>query len=355
MANKTEEQKQESNAQEAVDVSQSLEMTLLLLLLGEIKSTLEKPENKSQSISNIRKGTEKEVNKYLPLLLASAGSVLSNNYKQIAEGLKGTAPKYTNTALKDTEKYFKKYIKSKGTNFVVGKGKKLPQYFTTFIEKEVQGVVDGTISMNDAIKKAIKELSDNGVSIIEYESGVKRNIDVFVRQQMLYAQRQSANEIREKYAEENGITIWEFDAHPNARPSHQKWQGKRFDTTGKYYPTKKQLNNDEDEDYGCKHIKYPVPDKDDPYMFTKEQLSNINTKPFEFNGKTYTGYEATQKQRLYERQIRALKREKKLNDEMGIVDETLEYRLKNKKKEYSQFCKAFGTYERIDRTTVYNK
>ena len=346
------EKKLESNTNEIVGLSQVLEIAIFLFIINEIKYTLNNPEKQSQSLSNIRKNTEKEVNNYLPLIISGVSVALKSNYDDVVKGLKGSIPKYSKTFEKETEDYFKKYMNTKGTNFIVGKGQKIPQYFTTFIEKEVKGVVDGSISVEDAIKKAVKELSDSGLKVVNYDSGVRRNIDVFVRQQMLYAQKQSAQDLRDRFAEENGITIFEFDAHPNARPTHQKWQGKRYDTTGKYYPTLEELTHGEHNDYGCKHRSYPVYDKEDKYMFTKDQLNNINTKPFEWNGKKYDGYEATQKQRLYERQIRALKRQKILNDELGIKDDSLEYRLNKKEKEYSRFCKAFGTYERKDRTNV---
>lgn len=346
----TEEQRQENNAQDTVNIAQALEFALLVLLLGEIKTTLESNENKAQSISNIRKGTEKAVSEYLPLLIASSYEVLKNNYNQTVKGFKGKKPSYKKP--KDTEEYFKKYIKSKGTNFVVGKGQKLPQYFTTFIEREAKGVVDGTISINDSIDKAIRELSDSGLSVIDYDTGIKRNVDVFVRQQMLYAQKQSTQDLVDKYMEENDITIGEFDAHSNARPSHQRWQGKRFDKTGKYYPTLFELTHGEHKDYGCKHHYKAVEDKDDPPMYTEEELKILNTEPFDWKGRRYTGFEATQRQRAYERQIRALKRKIKLNESMGIDNTKTNVLLKKKNKEYRQFCNKFGTYPRNDRTKV---
>lgn len=349
----TEEQKQEHNAQDTVSIVQALELALMVLLLGEIKTTLKNPQNKSQSIANIRKGTKKQVTKYLPLLIASSKSVLENNYRQITSDLKGKIPPSNyKKQLKETEDYFKKYINTKGTNFIVGKGQKLPQFFVNFINDEVKNIVDGTMSMNEVIEKAIKQLADNGLMIVNYDSGIRRNVDVFVRQQMLYAQKESTQDIRNQFAKDNGITIFEFDAHPNARPSHKLWQGKRYDTTGKYYPTLEELTHGEEKDYGCKHRAYPVWNKDDAYMFTKEQLKNLDTKPFTWDGKEYNGYDATQKQRLYERQIRRLKRNKALYEEIGSNTKMIDVAISRKRREYNSFCKKMGTYPRNDRLTV---
>lgn len=344
-----EDRKQENNAQDTVDIAQALDFALMVLLLGEIEKTLREPKNKDESINNIRKGIKLSVNKYLPLMIASANKVLKNNYSQITNDLKGNIPKYI--ANNDVEDYFKKYIKTKGTNFVIGK-QGIPQFFTNFIEQEVKSVVDGTATVEDAIKKAISNLAKNEIKIIDYDSGVTRNIDVWCRQQMLYAQKQSTQDIRERYAKENDITIFEFDAHPNARPTHQVWQGKRYDTTGKYYPTLNELTHGEHNDYNCKHRAFPVYDKDNKYMFTKEQLDNINTKPFQWKGKEVDGYEGTQLMRRYEREIRAIKREMNLNDRYNIDNTKLKAKASKKRQEYKELCKKMGTYQRTNRLTV---
>ena len=44
--------------------------------------------------------------------------------------------------------------------------------------------------------------------------------------------------------------------------------------------------------------------------YTDEELEEIDPPPFAFEGKTYTQYEVTQKQRQIERTIRRLKRER---------------------------------------------
>lgn len=251
-----EELQQESNATNATDIANLLEIAIMVVLLKEIKNTLENENNKANSLNNIRKGVEKNVALYLPLLIDASKKAIKSNYDQLS--FKGKKPSYNDKFAKESEDYFKKYIKTKGTNFVVGKNQKLPQFFTTFIEKEVKDIVDGTKSINQVIEKAVKQLADSGLKVIDYDSGVTRQIDVFVRQQMLYAQKQSTQDIRDRFAEENEITIFEFDAHPNARPSHKIWQGKRYDITGKEYPTLDQLTHGEHNDYGCRHRAYPV-------------------------------------------------------------------------------------------------
>ena len=353
---KLDDERQELNTKGAVKKAQEMESEILESVVDEIEGVLSEKTSKAQALKNIRDKTKKIVDKNIDGIIEESNKALEENSSQTVKGLsKGIIPNVSLTAQqKEVKNYFKKYITTKGTNFVVGKNQKIPQFFTTFIEREIQQVVQGTIPINVAIKKAIKELSQTGLKVIDYDSGVVRTIDVFVRQQILYAQKQHTQDIRNEFAKKNDITIFEFDAYPNARPSHQKWQGKRYDTTGRFYPTLNELTHGEHNDYGCKHRAFPVWDKDDKYMFTEEQLKKINTKPFEWKGKEYNGYSATQKQRQYEREIRALKRERNLLESRGEKADDVKYRLSVKNKEYKQFCEKMGTYRRNDRTSVAN-
>lgn len=347
-----EAKKEEQRAQDTVDIAQELEGVLLLYLLGKIKTSLESTKTSPDDLADIRKEISKEVGIYLPLLITSSNKVLDNNYKNVVNELEGNIPKYTDSVAKEVEKYWKKYIKTKGNNFVVGKNQKLSQYFTNTVDKYIKEIVDGSTTVQDCIDKVVNELAESGLKVIDYDSGITRQIDVWARQQVLYAQKKSTQDIRDKFAKDNGITIFEFDAHPNARYSHQEWQGKRYDETGKYYPTLNELTHGEHLDYNCRHRAFPVFNKDDPYMYTKEQLDNINTKPFTFKGKVYDGYEGTQLMRKYERDIRALKRKKYYKESIGEDVTDIETRIKKKNKEYKEIVKKMNTYARNDRLKV---
>lgn len=335
-----------------VEDSKALEIAILLYLVKKIKTTLGNDSTSARAIAlnEIRKQMKKETSSFLKNADKGIVQSLTDENKKVIDELleKGGKPiaisGIRNETVKDSMDHFKKYIK---TNNMLVNNQKITQYYTNFINAHVKDVVDCATTIEQATKKAIEELAQSGIKIIEYESGVKRNIDVVVRQQMEYASKQSAKEITDQFALENGITIFEFDAHANARPSHQIWQGKRFDVTGKEYPTHKQLNNNEDEeDYNCRHRYFPVWDRKDKYMFSKSDLNNINTKPFEWKGKQYDGYSATQKARSMEREIRALKREKALLKEDDVQ---LNAKLSKKNREYREFMKAFSTYPRTNR------
>ena len=195
-------------------------------------------------------------------------------------------------------------------------------------------------------------MADSGVKIIEYDTGVKRNVDVWVRQEMQYAEKGSSQEINNKCAKDMGVTVFEFDAHANARPSHKKWQGKRYDTQGKLYPSLYELTHGEEKDYGCRHFAQPIWDVDMPYAYTKEQLKNIDTKPFMFQGKEYEGYDARQYQRELERNIRALKREVILLDNQGLGSTEAKIKLKHANAVYKAFSSEMGDRVHNDRLRI---
>lgn len=345
------DKQQEELAQETVDIAQELEGILLIYLVGKIAKALESTKTKPEDLADIRNEIAKEVAIYLPLLSSSSNKVIKDSFDKVVEGLKGDIPKYSSSFAKETEEYWKKYIKTKGTNFVVGKNQKLPQYFTNTIDKYIKEIVDGSTSVQQAVESITKELADTGIKVIDYESGVTRRLDTWAKQQVLYAERQSTQDLIDKWAKKNNHTIFEFSAHMNARPTHQLWQGKRYDTTGKYYPTLWELTHGEHLEYGCRHYS-KAKNKDDPYDYTKEELDNLNSEPFEFKGKTYDGYEGTQLMAKYEREIKNLKTEIALNKSQNIDVNNLEVKRKKKTKEYKEVCEKMKMSPRYNRMKV---
>lgn len=348
----------EKSNNDVVEQSKVLELGILMFIVHQIESTIGKDSASARAIAinEIRKYTNKSTKAFISSTSDAIEDTLSTNNAKALDGVmrKGAKPipvgKVNKKYIKECEDYFKKYIKTENIRL---SGQSVTQYYYNFISENVKDIVDGKITTDQATRKAVKQLAECGVKVIDYRSGISRNVDVVVRQQMEYASKQSAQDTREAFAKANGITIWEFDAHPNARPSHQAWQGKRYDTTGKDYPTLEELTYGEDKDFGCKHRAYPVFDKRDKYMFTKEELDNIDTKPFEWRGKEYDGYQATQQARKMERDIRALKREKSMLGDN--VDNELNSKLRIKNAEYKDFMNTFGTYPRTNRTSDYIK
>lgn len=88
--------------------------------------------------------------------------------------------------------------------------------------------------------------------------------------------------------------------------------------------------------------------------YTDEQLENIDPEPFEYQGKKYTAYEATQKQRQIETAMRKCKREIIGFKSAGLNadEQDSQIRLNRLSKEYKAFSNAAGLRVQPERTQI---
>ena len=86
--------------------------------------------------------------------------------------------------------------------------------------------------------------------------------------------------------------------------------------------------------------------------YTDEELKNIDPPDFEYNGQTYTCYEAMQHQREIERNIRQLKRELICYKETGLEEDfkITSSKLNAMNREYKKFSSAAGIRTKNERT-----
>lgn len=126
----------------------------------------------------------------------------------------------------------------------------IAQYYQNTLDFALMQAQSGELDVVSAIRKAVAEMAGGGLRVVDYASGHTNRMDVAVRRAVLSGIKDTAREISRMRGEEMGVTIWEISAHSGARPTHQKWQGKRFDTTGTYYPTEQELTHGELNDYG---------------------------------------------------------------------------------------------------------
>lgn len=221
-------------------------------------------------------------------------------------------------------------------------------------------VMTGAVDHNTAIRNATKRLTEGGLQFVDYASGVRCHADVAARRAVLTGLSQMTGKVSEHNAAEFGTDIVEVDAHAGARPDHAEWQGKWYSLSGKSkkYPSLKAVTG-----YGtvtglkganCRHDFYPVIEGISEPSYTEEELKNIDPPPFEYNGKTYTYYEATQRQRAMERSMRKTKREILAADATDDKDRFAEKSvlLRRQKEEYGRFSEAAGLSVRNERAQV---
>jgi len=185
---------------------------------------------------------------------------------------------------------------------------------TDALDRAWMQVQTGAFDYNTAIKRAIKDVAEQGIGCVRYSSGRVDSIETVIRRAVLTGVNQACLRTRDSLADEVGCDLVEVTAHSGARPDHAEWQGKIYSRSGKSkkYPDLKTATG-----YGtgaglggwnCRHSFFPYIDGM-PRAYSEEQLEKYNEKCIPYNGKMYTEYEASQIQRGIERKIRRWKRE----------------------------------------------
>ena len=171
----------------------------------------------------------------------------------------------------------------------------------------------GVKSYTQAILDEIKNISKQG-AIIQYPSGARRSVESAVRMNVITAINQNCGKLQELRADELGWDLMELTAHSGARPEHAHWQGKIVSRSGKKgYLSLRDIGYGEATGFkgiNCRHDWYPYY-KGSARTYTQKQLNKWKNEKVEYNGKKITKYEATQKQRYFERQIRQNKKDLK--------------------------------------------
>ena len=185
--------------------------------------------------------------------------------------------------------------------------------FYNSINMAYMEVSTGVKSYTQAIIDTISKISSQG-AVITYPSGAKRSLESAVRTNIVTAINQNCGKLQELRADEMGWDLMEITAHSGARPEHAHWQGKIVSRSGqKGYLSLRDIGYGEATGFkgiNCRHDWYPYY-KGSTRTYTQKELSKWKNEKVEYNGKKITKYEATQKQRYFERQIRQNKKDLK--------------------------------------------
>lgn len=236
------------------------------------------------------------------------------------------------------------------------------------LDNATMQIQSGAINYNQAIKTAVKQLADSGLTVVDYESGHRDQIDVAARRAVMTG----VNQICAKYTEESAQYLetlyFEVSAHAGARDkpgsspwsSHKDWQGKVYSIrAGDIYPSIYEVCGlgavDGLEGANCRHRRNVWVEGVSERTYTDKQLEHIDDGlGCTFDGKTYTAYEATQMQRRVERQIRAQKRLVNAYKAADLTDDATvaNIKLRRLNAKYRGFSKAAGLPEQPERLKV---
>jgi hypothetical protein len=233
------------------------------------------------------------------------------------------------------------------------------QAYMDIINRAYIETASGIYDYNASIRGALRDMADQGITGATYRRGnryVKYSIEGTVRRDTLTAVNQLANKGAEKITKEIGAKYVEVSAHIGARVSdtnpianHAGWQGKVYKVEGEdEYPNLKESTGYPDDIQGlggvnCRHRMFP--------FFPGISVPNPHQIDEKENRKVY---EATQKQRAMERNIRAIKKRLIVAKASGDIDKARAYRksLTQKQAEIEKFCKDNGLRRQTEREMV---
>lgn len=216
-------------------------------------------------------------------------------------------------------------------------------------------VITGATDYNTAIRRATKNLADQGLLVIDYESGRTTTLEAAVRRNIMGGLGLMQEKISQQNHDDFGCDGWEISAHANSAPDHEPIQGKQYSDT-EYI----NLNNSLVRRIGtlnCGHAAFPIILGADIPQYTPEELEKFrqdNADGVTVDGKHYSGYEATQMQRKIERAMRREKRRILTAEATGDAESlsVAQTRLHRLRQEYSRFSDAAGLRTQDERAQV---
>lgn len=214
-------------------------------------------------------------------------------------------------------------------------------------------VSTGTFSYDQAVNDCVRRLAQSGLRSINYESGRTYQLDTAARMCVRTGMSQLAGRIMEANLASTGHDLVITSQHMGSRPEHAPWQNKVFSYSGKNekYPDfvkgTRYGKVDGLKGANCTHDFYPFWEG---ASVIPEDIKE--PEPVEVNGREYTYYQATQKQRHMERNIRATKREIEAQNAIGGDTTDLRAKLKQQTAEYKSFSSAAGLKEKNNRLRV---
>lgn len=235
------------------------------------------------------------------------------------------------------------------------------------IDKAVYAVSTGATDYQSATREIVRSLGYNGMQV-QYESGYHRRLDTAVRQNIIDATNQIAQNASIMMGGALGYDAIELSAHLRSAPDHEPVQGRVFlkaefdkmqtgasfvDVDGNSY----EGFNRPIGEWNCMHIAMAFSTEHSVRRVSNEQLAawkSQNGKGCEIDGKHYSTYQAGQYMRQIETEIRRQKDVAVAAQKAG--DSTLRQQCQQKinalSAKYSRVAQTSGITPRRDRMTV---
>lgn len=244
---------------------------------------------------------------------------------------------------------------------------KISDIYQKVTDEAILSIAQGRESYGMAMRKTMKEMTSNGLKVVDYSSGYSRRADSSVRMNIMDGIRRLNRELQESFGKEFGADGIEISHHKNSAPDHiDTVDGKQFSIKGNVtingikYKDYNTVNNSLDRHVGelnCYHFTYSIILGISRPLCSKEQLEadkKTNEDGFEFEGKHYTMYGGTQLQRKIETKIRQYKDRQIGAKAINDTDEVYhcQEKIEQLTWKYNDLHKASGLPTKIDRLRV---
>lgn len=261
------------------------------------------------------------------------------------------------------------------TGFRTGSGvEPIREVYQKELDKALVKISSGASTREQCVTEVVHELAHSGLRTIDYDSGRSYQLDTAARLCIRTAAGQLAGQVCNSNIAKTEVSLVQVSAHWGARDkgegikNHKEWQGKVYSIDGRPHPEEEKRIGMEIRDLtectgynvqsgtgdveglhgaNCRHDHYPFFEGiSQPLKYEPEPEAKV------INGKTYTYYDMTQGMRRREREIRALKREKEALEALGEDSSAVKAKIRQKAKEYKQFCDDCGLRYKLERTRV---
>jgi len=245
----------------------------------------------------------------------------------------------------------------------------IQQTYQTVVDEAIQAVQSGVIDYNTAMRRTMQQLVDSGVRRMYWESGYSQRLDTAIRRNILDGVRAINQGVQDETGKQFEADGKEITVHENSAPDHEPVQGHQFtneeydklqndksfkDINGiKFQPIARAIGT-----LNCRHFTYSIIIGHSKPIHSIEELEKMkerNAKGYTApNGKHYTMYECTQKQRELETLIRKNKDGQIAARESGDEELAKKYQAKINKytNQYKAFSGACGLSVKLKRASV---
>lgn len=248
--------------------------------------------------------------------------------------------------------------KSMGFKVDMGDGRQvftpLSEYYNQYLDDAMVEITSGAFDYNSVLRRVVTQMTNSGLRTVDYASGMTSRCDVAARRAVMTGLTQLTGKISDTNAQKLRTEYFEIAWHGGARPRHREWQGKIWSreelVTVCGLGTAAGL-----EGANCYHERYPFIQGISERQWSDAWLAEQNRKedtPKAFKGKEYTMYEATQRQRYLETNMRAQRQKVELLQKAGAdPDDVMLARCKYQAQldEYKAFSNKMGLLEQRER------